>query len=132
MEWEFTQVQVVKGEIGYRIEDFRRDLAREVAQNIQSADHMAFRRSYDLIYDLCYWLATGKPLEELLATFDTDPSTRDWLAALEPHLQTNVEMLGAVMQREIMDGVEAGLPLHEVLQAVAARHDGVARTQPVE
>lgn len=132
MEWEFTPAQVVKGETAYRLEDFRRDLAREVALNLRDADPAEFRRSYDLIFALCYWLATGKLVEDFLATFDGDPSTHVWLTALEPHLGTNVEMLGAVMQREIMDGVEAGLPLEQAVQAVAARHDEVARTQPTE
>ncbi len=41
-----------------------------------------------------------------------------------------VEMLGAVLQRDIMDEVGAGTPLSEALHAVAARNEDLARTAP--
>jgi hypothetical protein len=130
MQWDFTPEQIVKGQAEYRLEDFRRDLAHEVAMNVEHAGAEEFRRAFDAIYDQCYWLATGKPLTDLLATFDDDPPTRDLLAALESHLQANVEMLGAILQREIMDRVAQGHPLEHALQWVAARHDELVRTPP--
>ena len=132
MEWEFTPAQIVRGESDYGLEDFRRDLAREIAANLGDRGGEEFRRAYDMIYDQCYWLATGKPLPDLLAAFDNDPATRDWLAALEPHLRENVQMLGAILQREIMDCVARGSPLDEALRSVAARHHEVARAQSAE
>lgn len=128
MEWEFTPAQVVKGEVDYDIASFRRDLAQEVAQNVGAGDMPQLQRAYDLVYDLCYWLATGKPLAQLLAAFDDDPSIRDWLQALQPHMQGNVDMLGAILQRDIMDDVAAGRPLEQALERVAARHAEAART----
>ena len=130
MEWKFTPAQVVKGEAQYDLEAFRSDLAREVAANLQGAHADEFERVYALVYDLCYWLATGKPLANLLASFDDDPATRDWLAAIEPHMRGNVDMLGALLQRDIMDEVAAGTPLSEALHAVAARNEDLARTAP--
>ncbi len=130
MEWEFTPAQVVKGEAQYDLEAFRHDLAREIAANVQSADAAEFQRAYALLYDLCYWLATGKPLADLLATFEGDPATRDWLAALEPHMRGNVDMLGAVLQRDLMDEVAAGRALEQALHAVAARHAELAASLP--
>jgi len=127
MHWDFTPEQILKGQAEYRLEDFRRDLAHEVAMNVEHAGAEEFRRAFDAIYDQCYWLATGKPLAELLATFDDDPPTRDLLAALEPNLQANVEMLGAILQREIMDCVAQGRSLEFALQWVAARHDQLVR-----
>ena len=59
MEWEFTPEQVVKGEIGYGLAEFRRDLFEEVRANLGADDPVSLQKSYDLIYDLCYWLATG-------------------------------------------------------------------------
>lgn len=126
MEWEFTPAQVVKGEVAYGLETFRRDLAREVAGNV-GADAAQRRRAFDLVYDLCYWLATGKPFADLLAAFDEDPGTREWLAQIRPHMQGNVDMLGAILQKEIMDGVAAGKPLEIALAAVASRHAELAR-----
>jgi hypothetical protein len=131
MEWEFTPAQLVKGEVAYDLESFRRDLAQEVANNVPARDAAQSRPTYDLIYDLCYWLATGKPLAGLLAAFDEDPETRDWLAALRPFMQANVDMLGAILQKEIMDRVAAGRPLEQALQAVASRHAELGRARPL-
>ena len=128
MEWEFTPAQVVKGEAAYDLASFRRDLAHEVAGNVEANEQPQFQRAYDLVYDLCYWLATGKPLAKLLATFDDDPSTRAWLAAIQPHMEGNVNMLGAILQRDIMDDVAAGRPLDQALERVAARHAEAVRT----
>ena len=129
MEWEFTPAQVVKGEVAYELAAFRSDLAKEVARNVGGAGDLAqLQRAYDLVYDLCYWLATGKPLAKLLAAFDDDPATRDWLQALQPHMQGNIEMLGAILQRDIMDDVAAGRPLEQALERVAARHAEAVRT----
>ena len=122
MEWEFTPAQVVKGEAAYDLASFRRDLANEVASNVEANDQTQFQRAYDLVYDLCYWLATGKPLAELLGTFDEDPATRDWLAAIQPHMEGNVNMLGAILQRDIMSEVATGQALEQALERVAARH----------
>ncbi|MDH3319964.1 MAG: hypothetical protein OEO84_09790, partial [Betaproteobacteria bacterium] len=79
-----------------------------------------------------YWLATGKPLADLLAAFDDDPPTRERLAALAPQLRPNVEMLGAILQREIMSRVAQGESLGQALQSVATRHAELGRTQPAE
>ena len=128
MEWEFTPAQVVRGEAAYDLASFRRDLAHEVAQNVAAGDQAQFQRAYDLVYDLCYWLATGKPLAKLLIAFDDDPSNRDWLSALQPHMQGNIDMLGAILQRDIMDDVAAGRPLEQALERVAARHAEAVRT----
>ena len=132
MQWDFTPEQVVKGVADYGLEEFRRDLAREVATNLGDPGAEELRRAYDLIYDQCYWLATGKPLHVLLATFDNDPSTRNWLAAMAPQLQANIDMLGAILQREIINYVARGNPLEEALRSVAARHDELARAQSAE
>ena len=130
MEWEFTPAQVVKGEAHYDLAAFRSDLAREVAANVHSAHADEFQRAYALIYGLCYWLATGKPLANLLASFDDDPATREWLAEIAPHMRGNVDMLGALLQRDIMEHVAAGSPLPGALRAVAARNEDLARTAP--
>jgi hypothetical protein len=129
MQWDFTPAQIVKGEAGYGLEEFRRDLAREVAMNFGNAGAADFARVYDLIYDQCYGLATGRPRVTLLAAFEHDPATRDWLAGMAPHLRENADMLGAILQREIMDCVAQGDPLEEALRGVAARHDELMRAR---
>ncbi len=37
MQWEFTGEQVVKGEVGYTLEEFRKDYYEEIKANFQSS-----------------------------------------------------------------------------------------------
>ncbi|MBI3140311.1 MAG: hypothetical protein HYZ19_00435 [Rhodocyclales bacterium] len=125
MDWEFTPEQIVKAEVGYGLEDFRRDLAREVRMNMGGAAEEDIRQTYALIYDLCHWLATNRPFEEFAASLAYDPPTVEFLESLREPMGSNVDMLGAILQRLIMDRVEAGLPLEQALKAVAEYHERV-------
>ena len=122
MEWEFTPEQVVKGEIGYALEDFRRDLALEVRGNLGPALPEQVAQTTDLLYDLCHVLATDRTLESMLATLAYDPPTCEFLREMVEAMRPNGVMLGAILQRLIMDRVEAGLPLEQALDAVAEHH----------
>jgi hypothetical protein len=122
MEWEFTPEQVVKGEIGYALEDFRRDLALEVRGNLGPASPEQVAQTTDLLYDLCHVLATDRTLESMLATLAYDPPTCEFLREMVEPMRPNGVMLGAILQRLIMDRVEAGLPLEQALDAVAEHH----------
>lgn len=121
MEWEFTPEDVVKGRSAYGLAEFRRDLAEEVRANVQgNAD--VFARTYHLLYDLCYALATSKDFEAHLAAYAYDPPTVEFLRELQPLMENNVAMLGAILQRQIMDRVEAGMPLEKAIDDVATWH----------
>lgn len=120
MEWEFTPEDVVKGRSGYRLTEFRHDLAEEVRQNLGGGD--AFTRAYHLLYDLCYALATSKDFEAHLAAYAYDPPTVEFLRELQPLMESNIAMLGAILQRQIMDRVEAGMPLEAAIDDVAEWH----------
>jgi len=122
MEWEFTPEQVVKGEIGYALEDFRRDLALEVRGNLGPASPEQAAQTADLLYDLCHALATNRTLESMLATLAYDPPTCEFLREMVEPMRPNGEMLGAILQRLIMDRVEAGMPLEQALDSVAEHH----------
>ena len=122
MEWEFSAVQVVRGETGYALEDFRRDLVREVRLNMPDAGDEEHTATYNLVYDLTHWLATGKDFDAFLATCAYDPPTCEFLVDVRPTLSPNVEMLGAILQRMIMERVEAGLSLENALVQVDAEH----------
>ena len=121
MEWEFTAEDVVKGRTGYGLADFRHDLAEEVRQNTGS-DGDAFIRSYPLIYDHCYALATSKDLDAHLAAYAYDPPTVEFLRDLQEPMAGNATMLGAILQRQIMDRVETGIPLAGAIADVAEWH----------
>jgi len=130
MEWEFTAEDVVKGRAGYGLADFRHDLAEEVRQNT-GADGDAFARSYHLIYDLCYALATSKDLDAHLGAYAYDPPTVQFLRELQEPMAGNVAMLGAILQRQIMDRVETGMPLENAVTEVAEWHRQTLAEQPL-
>lgn len=126
MEWEFTPQEVVKGEVAYGLAEFRHDLAEEVRRNV-TGDTEVFARTYHLLYDLCYALATSKDIETHLAAYAYDPPTVQFLREMQEPMAGNVEMLGAILQRQIMDRIESGLPLEAAIADVAAWHaDNVA------
>lgn len=127
MQWEFTPEDVVKARSGYSLQDFRRDLAEEVRTNMggDGADPAQQTRSFNMIYDLCYALATDKKLEDFLTTYAYDPPTCQFLTELKPHMADNVAMLGAILQRAIMDRVEASMPLEQAIEDVAQWHSSV-------
>jgi hypothetical protein len=129
MEWEFTAEDVVKGRSGYALADFRHDLAEEVRQNT-GADGDAFVRTYHLLYDLCYALATSKDLDAHLGAYAYDPPTVQFLRELAPVMSANVEMLGAILQRQIMDRVETGTPLESAVAEVADWHRQTVAEHP--
>lgn len=130
MEWEFSAERVVNGEIGYRLQDFRLDLAREVRLNLPKVDRQHRAATYDLLYDLCYWLATGREFDAFLAEGAFDPPTCEFLRDMQPMLGANAAMLGAILQRMIMDGVDAGLSLDAALERAAREHRDIVETLP--
>lgn len=123
MHWEFTPEQVVKGEVGYGLHHFRADLATEVEMNSPAGARRDERAAtFDLVYDLCHWLARGQDLEGFLAGLAHDPPTCEFLRDIEPAMASNVQMLGAILQRMIMDEVESGLELQSALARAHERH----------
>ncbi|MCW8827945.1 MAG: hypothetical protein OQK94_02690 [Gammaproteobacteria bacterium] len=123
MQWEFTPEEVVKREVDYGLETFRRDLFEEVAGNLGSDDENFLQQSFDLIYDLCYWEATGREFSDFVITLDENvPLEAHVLQAIKEHMRDNITMLGAILQRMIMDGVESGLVLEQAIANAAEKH----------
>jgi len=120
MQWDFSPEDVVKATADYGLEDFRRDLAEEVRMNLPPADELQERRSFNLIYDLCYALATSKELDTHLGAYAYDPPTVQFLREIEPLMADNVAMLGAILQRLIMDRVESGMAIERAVEDTAA------------
>lgn len=118
MEWEFTPQQVVKAEADYGFEDFRRDLYREVQVNAGGTDAVETQSLYDLLFDLCYWLATGRRFDAFLAQHAHSPPTCAFLRQVGPAMAANAAMLGAILQRMVMAEVERGLPLEDGVLSV--------------
>lgn len=125
MQWEFSVEDVVKARAEYGLAEFRRDLAEEVRSNMGAADELQQICSFNLIYDMCYALATDKKFDDFLAAYTYDPPTYQFLTELKPFMVDNVAMLGAILQRLIMDRVEANMPLENAVQDTAQWHGRV-------
>lgn len=125
MQWEFSVEDVVKARAEYGLTDFRRDLAEEIRSNLGYADEAQQMRSLNMIYDMCYALATDKKFDEFLTAYAYDPPTCQFLSELKPHMADNIAMLGAILQRLIMDRVEANMPLEHAVQDAAQWHADV-------
>lgn len=125
MQWEFTPEEVVKAQAEYGLQDFRRDLGEELRSNLGPMDEAQQTRSFNLVYDMCYALATDKKFDDFLTGYAFDPPTCQLLTELKPHMADNVAMLGAMLQRLIMDRVEANMPLADAVEDVAQWHAGV-------
>ncbi len=123
MQWEFTPEEVVKGVVGYGLHEFRRDLFEEVTTNLASDDEDFLQQSFDLIYDLCYWEATGREFADFVASLDENiPLETHVLQVIKAHMRDNIIMLGAILQRMIMDGVESGLVLEQAVVQAGEQH----------
>jgi hypothetical protein len=120
MEWEFTPEQVVKAEVDYGFENFRDDLFREVSANLGAPDPAGIATTYNLLFDFCYWQATGREADEFIAQHHHSPPVCEFLRGVAEAMIPNVEMLGAVLQRMIMNEVESGIPFEESIDRVAA------------
>lgn len=129
MQWDFSPEDVVKARADYSLEDFRRDLSEEVHMNLPPSDPLQEQRSFNLIYDLCYALATSKDLDSHLGAYAYDPPTVQFLREVEPMMADNVEMLGAILQRLIMDRIESGMVLEQAIEDTAAWHAKLAAAQ---
>ena len=125
MQWEFSLEDVVKARADYGLTDFRRDLAEEVRSNVAATDEAQHTRSFNLIYDMCYALATDKKFDNFLEAYAYDPPTCQFLTELKPLMADNVAMLGAILQRLIMDRVEANMPLANAVEDAAQWHASV-------
>lgn len=132
MEWEFTAAEVVRGDAVYGLSDFRRDLGEEVRVNLPGLDDRELDRLFRLIYDLHYWLATGNAYRDFEQGFADQPKVVPLLRTVHQQCAGNVEMLGAILQRLIMEGVESGAPLELALERTAHLHQRAAAVSPLD
>ena len=125
MRWEFTPQDIVTGKVAYGLEAFRADLLEEIRLNLPGLDVGMQERIHALVYDMLYWIATGKDFDEFVVQFESSGFTRLFLANMREHGEANAEMLGAILQRLIMDRVEHGMPLEQSLADVSRVHEAV-------
>lgn len=131
MEWEFSAAEVVKGDAAYGLAQFRQDLCEEIRGNLPGLDDPELDKIFRVVYDMHYWLATGNEFADFESQFSGQPKLRPLLHAVHAHSAGNVEMLGAILQRLIMDGVSAGVPVEQAVQQAAERHARAAAESPL-
>jgi hypothetical protein len=132
MEWEFKPGAVLRGEAVYGLAEFRRDLAEEIRGNLPGLDESEFDRLFRILYDLHYWLATGNEYSTFETRYTDQSRLIELLRAVHAQSTGNVEMLGAILQRLIMDGVAAGVPLEYAVEQAAQLHERAAAVSPFE
>ncbi|NMM29198.1 MAG: hypothetical protein HHJ12_18465 [Glaciimonas sp.] len=129
MEWEFSPDDVVQGNVEYGLGEFWRDLQQEFRLNLPNENRPAEpERLLAIVYDMCYWLATGGEFADFEREVgaDSDPYLSGFLRMAHRHSEPNVTMLGAILQRAIMEDMEIGMSLEAALDSVASRHAQVA------
>jgi len=130
MEWEFSAQQVVRGECAYGLVDFRHDLAAELDINLPgSASERA--RNFRLAYDLCYWLATERSFADFAEALAGEPGALRLAHALREPMRPNVDMLAAILQRMINEGIARGLDLESAVDAAAREHARIVGWPPM-
>lgn len=130
MEWEFTPEQVVKAEVDYGFENFRQDLYREVVGNLGTAGTAETEATFNLLFDLCYWQATGRPFDGFVARHHHSPPVCEFLHGVRQAMAPNVAMLGAILQRLITTEIEGGAELEDSVIRVDASVRRMTMTSP--
>ena len=98
MQWEFTGEQVVKGEVGYTLEEFRKDYYEEIKANFPEFDDQEADRMFRIAYDVCYCVATNRQLSELVKHLRTKEISSDekYLELIRDSNAENIAMLRAI------------------------------------
>ncbi|MDH3355005.1 MAG: hypothetical protein OEL79_07310 [Chromatiales bacterium] len=127
MEWEFTYEDVVKAKVNYELIDFINDFRNEVTVNIHENSSNDVNAIITLLYDFMHWCATEREPEQFYAEelLPEDLLNADELRSMHPNLKENITMLGAILQRMIMNQVDKGIVLEEAIQKVAQQHQAI-------
>jgi len=124
MNWDFTGAQVVKGDVSYSLEEFRKDLYAEVKENFSDYGKKELDGIYQLAYDVCYCTATQRKLGELLAHCQQKGVQADlkYLMLIRDSNLNNIDMLKAIFARKVSDFMDAGASGEEALKKLDEYH----------
>ena len=127
MNWDFTGAQVVKGEVAYSLEEFRKDLYAEVKENFSDYEKTELDGIYQLAYDVCYCTATQRKLGELLAHCQQKGVQADlkYLMLIRDSNLNNIDMLKAIFARKVSEFMDAGLNSKDALNRLDEYHKSV-------
>ncbi|MBF0488260.1 MAG: hypothetical protein HQK98_08890 [Nitrospirae bacterium] len=125
MDWKFSPLQVIIGEVNYSIEDYRKDLREEVITTLSSFNMDDYSTNFyvDYTYTLFYWLATNQTvltysrfiharLPDDLELKKTLTST-EFLYSLELDNVNFVDMLRAILTSLTLGFLKDGLSIED-------------------
>ena len=126
MQWEFTGEQVVKGEVGYTLEEFRKDYYEEIKANFPEFDDQEADRMFRIAYDVCYCVATNRQLSELVEHLRTKEISSDekYLELIRDSNAENIAMLRAIFAAIVSGHLKKGLSSREAMQKLEEYHKG--------
>lgn len=112
MTWEFTPTQVMKGEVNYTFDDFRRDLFEQVKLNF--ADRISPEKlegGLNVFWIFCHLVATTKSLDEIEKILSElkPPMNRKFLELLNETFKDEIKMLEAIYQNLFLKYFTAAL-----------------------
>lgn len=132
MEWDFSPLQVLSGEVRYTLSTFKEDLRREVLETVASFPLTNEDKDFycDLIYLIFNFLAANQPAIEIRRVlvnsipddFPVKESLADTAFIVDIGAQNNnvVEMLRALLTRHSILKLDSGMSVEEAARAVQA------------
>ncbi len=124
MKWNFTGEQVVKGEVDYSLEEFRKDFYEEVKDNFPEYGTEKLDSIYRLAYDICYCTAAQRDLGELLEHCRKKGLKADmkYLELIRDSNLANIDMLKAIFARKVSEFMDEGLSSEDALKKLDEYH----------
>lgn len=126
MQWDFSREQVVAGEVGYTLEDFRKDYFEEIKANFPEFDDREADRMFRIAYDVCYCVATNRELSELVKHLRKKKVSSDvaYLELIRDSNAENIAMLRAIFAAIVSGYIKEGLSSREALLKLDEYHKG--------
>jgi hypothetical protein len=124
MKWNFTGEQVVKGEVDYSLEEFRKDFFEEVKDNFPEYGTEELDSLYRLAYDVCYCTVAQRDLGELLEHCREKGLKADmrYLELIRDSNLANIIMLKALFARKVSEFMDEGLSSEDALKKLDEYH----------
>ena len=124
MQWEFSADQVASGEVGYSLEEFRKDYYAEIKANFPEFDGPETDRMFSVAYDVCYCAATNRDLGDLVEHLRTKGISSDvaYLELIRASNLDNIVMLKAIFAATAATYLKEGLSSREAMQKLDAYH----------
>ena len=107
MTWDFMPTQVMKGEVEYGFDDFRRDLSGQVIHNFGSTmTPEKLKKCCDLFWVFCHLKATMETLDEIKEKLSMG---REFAEMMSEICEADGEMLAAIYQNLFLKYFAAAL-----------------------